>query len=344
MAGPWRGFCRAVSPDARTLGVLDSGESSSTVNRGDLLLVDAATGQPGATLKLGFKGRLPGDPVFSPDGSKIATLSYADDRAELSPPGRSLSPPSRSEVKVWDVATGRELCVLQGRAGAVVSTAFSRDGGTLATGTSRGVVKLWDTRDGRQTGTIPTLLRGLEVLRRDPDGSVVSKPAASAEAMAFSPTGRLLATAMSTVKLWDVASRKQAAVLTGPPCRGAKALAFSPDGKVLAATDSRGRTRLWHTATGRELDIRSMGLVGAGRSLVFSPDGRRLVSGGQLWDAATGHRLLVIGLQWQLAAFRPDGKTLLLVDGGEARFYYADDSPIVRSDSSSAGRERTDKE
>ena len=336
VAGAWRGFCRAVSPDARTLAVLDSGDSSSTVRRGDLLLVDAATGKSGATLKLGFTGRLPGDPVFSPDSSKIATISYADGRAALSPPAAVLSPPSRSGVKVWDVATGRELCVLERRAGAVVSMAFSPDGGTLATGTFRGVVKLWDTRRGRETGTIPTLLRGLEVIRRNPDGSVVSKSPASVEAMAFSPTGRLLATAMSTVKLWNAASRKQAVVLTGPPCRHAKALAFSPDGKILAATGRRGRIRLWDTATGRELIFGGKGLVGAGASLAFSPDGRRLVSGGQLWDVATGHRLLVIDLKWQLAAFGPDGKTLLLVDAGEARFYHAADS--------SAGGQRTASE
>ena len=59
-------------------------------------------------------------------------------------------------VKLWDVATGRELRTLAAGipalAGLPVSVAFSRDGKMLATGAQ--LVKLWDVRSGNEIRTI----------------------------------------------------------------------------------------------------------------------------------------------------------------------------------------------
>jgi WD40 repeat protein len=64
---------------------------------------------------------------------------------------------------------------------------------------------------------------------------------------AFSPDGRVLATADFSGRTyrWDAATRALAAVLTDPDSQGAEALAFSPDGKTLATSDQNGRTYLW---------------------------------------------------------------------------------------------------
>src|SRR5262249_54323595 len=48
------------------------------------------------------------------------------------------------EIKLWDAASGNELFAFRGHFGAGIGTAFSPDGGRLATASSDGTVKVWD--------------------------------------------------------------------------------------------------------------------------------------------------------------------------------------------------------
>jgi WD40 repeat protein len=67
--------------------------------------------------------------------------------------------------------------------------------------------------------------------------------------VAFSPDGRLLATASSagTVRLWDVATGAEIRQVGDPDDR-LTGVAFSPDGRVLAATGTDADIRLWGLA------------------------------------------------------------------------------------------------
>ena len=73
-------------------------------------------------------------------------------------------------------------------------------------------------------------------------------------AVAFSPDGRLLASAGDDpdIKLWETATGKLAARLQGHT-DWVLALAFQPDGKVLASGGFDGVIRLWDAAAGRKL-------------------------------------------------------------------------------------------
>jgi Caspase domain/WD domain, G-beta repeat len=136
--------------------------------------------------------------------------------------------------------------------------------------------------------------------------------------VAFSPDGRLLATASDdmTARLWDPATGEHRRTLTGHdgPVNG---VAFSPDGRLLATTSNDGTARLWDPATGehrRTLAGHDGDVIG----VAFSPDGQLLATTSsdqtaRLWDPATGaHWRTLTGHDnavWG-AAFSPDGRLL----------------------------------
>ena len=64
--------------------------------------------------------------------------------------------------------------------------------------------------------------------------------------MAFSPDGRLLATASAdeTARLWDPATGEYLRTLTGHD-DGVVGVAFSPDGRLLATASNDKTARLW---------------------------------------------------------------------------------------------------
>jgi Tol biopolymer transport system component len=187
--------------------------------------------------------------VFSPDGrllavaSSLGTYLYdAETLAEVrciqtdtevlsvafSPDGRLLA--SRADdgtVKLWEVATGREVRTLRGHTDWVRSVAFSPDGRLLASGADDGTVKLWEVATGREVRTLGGHTAGVE-------------------SVAFSPDGRLLASGADdrTVKLWEVATGQVVRTLGGHTAR-VLSVAFSPDGRLLAAGSDDATVRLW---------------------------------------------------------------------------------------------------
>jgi RNA polymerase sigma factor (sigma-70 family) len=210
-----------------------------------------------------------------------------------------------NSLRVWEVATGKEVRRLgDGKEGAW-TIALSPDGKVLASSPGK-VIRLWDVATGKELHTFGS-------------GSILR--------VRFSPDGKTLATAGSkdrVVRLWDVADGKELRTLEGHeathPC-----LAFSPDGRFLATGDTGGTIRLWDPTTGQELrqidGPRKPGPQSAESlwSIAFSPDGHTLAAGYsdrtvRLWEVASGgergvfadgHRSGIVGL-----AFSPDGHLL----------------------------------
>jgi WD40 repeat protein len=135
----------------------------------------AAAGQKEVTLWVSTTSRVAGRLAaagvsmlaFSPNGQFVAT-GGADHL-----------------IRVWAVATGRQVLVLRGHTSPVSCVAFSPGGDRIASADQR-AVKVWDSRTGEPLLSLPLGGRG------QPDG------------LAFTPDGRqLLASVLPYILVWD---------------------------------------------------------------------------------------------------------------------------------------------
>jgi WD40 repeat protein len=121
----------AFSPDGKQLSALPVGWDPEAVGA-EYLALDVRDVPTGRLLR-----RLPGRKTstelpptslaYSPDGRMLAIGHGGDGRIQL-----------------WELASGKERCVLSGHRGDVLSLAFTADGGMLASGGEDGTILLWD--------------------------------------------------------------------------------------------------------------------------------------------------------------------------------------------------------
>jgi WD40 repeat protein/tRNA A-37 threonylcarbamoyl transferase component Bud32 len=148
--------------------------------------------------------------------------------------------------------------------------------------------------------------------------------AAPVRCVAFSPDGKLLASASGSygqsgeVKVWDVATGQERFCLRGHKDL-VSCVAFSPDGRRLASANGGFRTpgeiKVWDPADRRELHSLPAHATPVW-GLAFSSDGRQLASFGR-GVAPTGMPLPGEVKVWDAA----DGRQLLCIPGNEAAAY-----------------------
>ncbi|NVN99085.1 MAG: caspase family protein, partial [Geobacteraceae bacterium] len=260
--------------------------------------------------------------VFSPDGRTFLSGSFSDKTLKLwdvatgkelrtirgSTPAEFidgstvLSQSSDDDTfKIWDILTGKELRTLKGHKGGGESISVSFDGSIALSGGLDESFKLWDISSGNELNTLKW--------HADSVHSVVFSPYRSRALSSVWPKDLIL---------WDIATGKELFVLKGHKSY-AKVIVFSPDGHTALSGSEDKTLKLWDLVSGKELQTFN-GHTGKILSAVIAVDGRTAWSASEdgalkLWDLSTGLELRSVKVndkRINSVAFSADGQTALL--------------------------------
>ena len=263
--------------------------------------------------------------VFSLDG-KNALLACAD-----------------KNVRLWEIATGKQIRSIGSHKDAVHAAVYSPDGRYAISASWDKTVRLWPL-DGGADKTLNGHSLRVQTVAFSPDSQLAASGGSDNRiilwdtrstqdakeirrftghtgdvwSVAFSPNGKQILSG-STDKamcLWDVDSGELIRKFEGHPDK-VRAVAFLPDGRRALSGGDDKEMRLWDLDSGKVL--RTFGHDGYVTSLALSADGRFVLTGCEdkvmrLWEVATGYLLHsftghsegIVGV-----AISPDGRQAL---------------------------------
>jgi WD40 repeat protein/serine/threonine protein kinase len=269
-------------------------------------------------------------------------MGHADNVTAIcfSPDGQyGLSGGADRTIRLWEIASGKEISRFEGHADKVSGVCFSPDGRYALSGSADGTVRMWDVRSGskgagerRSRGTAEQGFRSFASSPpsslASPEGSGVwivaggNSPAGRITSVSLSPDGQHLLTGSedNLVRLWEIMSGEVIRQFEGHT-EWVAAVCFSPDGQYACTGGWDQTVRLWEIMSGREVQ-RFDGHGWVVSAVRFSSDGQEVLSGSwdqtiRMWEIASGkeirrfegHTNRVTSL-----GFSPDGRHV--VSGG----------------------------
>jgi WD40 repeat protein len=304
--------------------------------------------KPEATPARPAEGRVP-----IPDGPPGQVRRFEGHTDELngvafSPDGRhALSAANDGTVRLWDVATGKEVKPLVGHQDQVLCVAFSPDGRLALTGGKDKKARVWNVEKGEVQFTYEGQNDWIRSVAFSSDGKraltasggrgnadctvrvwdvadgreshVLRGHTVPVNSAVFTPDGRHVVSGSDdmTVRLWDLSNDREMRKYVGHQA-GVYCVAVSGDGRVAASAGFDRTVRLWDLESDRELH-RLDGHTDLVFSVAFTPDGRRILSGSldktlRIWDRESGRKLASLeGDQGgvRCLAISPDGRFAL---------------------------------
>jgi WD40 repeat protein len=277
--------------------------------------------------------------TLSPNGQRVA-VSVAADKQTL--------------VRVFDLASGKELLAFPEHTAAVHALSFLADNRTLASAsadkTARlsdvGVLSVLDAHAGGVAGAA-FHSNGTQALSGGADKTVKLWDLATGKmlkpfgplpdtitAVAFSRDfTQIGAAAGKTVKVWNVADGKELLSLAHPA--DVTSLSFNGDKTRIVTGAADNLARVWDVATAKELQVFPHG--GAVRSVVFHPNNTMIVAASA--DKTTN--IHTISAQRVIAASAQPIRALALVASGSHVLTASDDKLVKLWNVGNGANERT---
>jgi WD40 repeat protein/uncharacterized caspase-like protein len=291
-------------PDKRGLGIESTSKTNSPTDQ-----TGPKEARPELVMQTGYNKffgatRL----VFSPDGRLLATGTFRS-----------------NTIKLWEIATGRELRNLstggQNTASLAPFISFSPDSRLLAAAGNSSIM-IWDVLSGREVQSL--------------SGSRASVMAAFGFSfVSFSADGKKLVAISDVIRVWDTASWRELKMIEGVSLNpsgmtgGEGGVALSPDGNQLARANDN-KIKLLDLSSGSE--TRSVNFPHdriESIELCFTPDGRLLAAGiadkkFRLWEVtgkANERELASTVKDFEPIRFSRDGRLLALSEGYTIRLW-----------------------
>lgn len=173
-------------------------------------------------------------------GNGVATLVHDSEvkSIALSYDGLLLASGTRSgTIYVWNLGDNKQKYILKGHSDSINDITFSPNGALIATASNDETAGVWDTKTGIELSKLTSRQLQLPQYTQGPVNKV-----------AFSPDGNMLATGTRSlyehIRLWDVRTGKQFAIIENVPAQDIVGLKFSLDSSKLIEVDELA-VRLW---------------------------------------------------------------------------------------------------
>jgi WD40 repeat protein len=290
-----------------------------------------------AALSLSACARPPGPAAWvmpEAHSERVMALSWAPDGEHLA------SASFDGTVRVWEVATRREVRRLTLPSPYVLDVSWSPSGDRLAV-TTNDAIHLFDAENAERVATIQTTIGALEPPRWQPDGTYLALASAEGSvrlfdgsgteqralqghskgvsSLAWSRDGRLLASGAwdNSVRVWDVDRRVQVHTLTDLPTASLE-VAWSPEGGMIGIHGAVQKdARVWDVAAN---EVRVLPTAAGVTRIAWRWRGRVVAIGLQdgtvaLWDPTTtrAERAVRCGRFVDDLAWSADGERLAIV-------------------------------
>ena len=173
-----------------------------------------------------------------------------------------------------------ELMPQLGHALGVQEVAWHPNGLLLATGSSDGSLRLWDTRNGALLRTFRGHLGQVQTVAWDPEGNRIASGASDGE-----------------LKIWD-ANKGNNILQIEAHKNVVLSVAWDPEGNRIASGADDGELKIWDANKGNNI-LQIEAHKNWVRSVAWDPEGNRIASGAddgelKIWDANKGNNILQI--------------------------------------------------
>jgi DNA-binding beta-propeller fold protein YncE len=261
-------------------------------------------------------------------------------------------------VRVWELATGKEVRRFMGHRSGVNRVAVTPDGQYVVSGSHDETVRLWELATGKEVRPFTGHKNWVSSVAVTPDGKYIVSGSwdntvrlwelatgqevrqftgheSWVRSVAVTPDGQYVVSGSDdkTVRLWELATGKEVRRFTGHE-DWVHSVAVTPDGKYVVSGSHDKTVRLWELATGQEVR-RFTGHERPVYSVALTPDGKYVVSGSgdktvRVWDLATGQevRQFTGHERWvNSVAVTPDGK-YVVSGSGQSSFFSNPDNTV----------------